>query len=68
MDPQLSEALRKHLKIIAYLTASALLAYLIAMFADNPNYIYFAPVINYLMYAVEKELKDDNGVIKTLTK
>ncbi len=67
MNEQLKTALLKHVKIIGYLSVSGLLAWVIAEFSGDPRFIYGAPVINYILYAIEKELKDE-GVVKTLVK
>lgn len=61
----LSDVLKKHLKIIAYLAISAALAYVLSLVVDKPEAVYFAPVINYVIYALEKELKNE-GVVKAV--
>lgn len=61
----ISEPLKKHLRVIGYLLLSGSLAYLTSILAGRPEYIYLAPVINYVLYAIEKETSAD-GVIKTM--
>ena len=61
----LSDVLKKHLKIIGYLAVSAALAYVLSLLVNKPEAVYLAPVINYVLYAIEKELKNE-GVVKAL--
>lgn len=65
----LNDVGRKHLKIIGYLLASGVLGWLAATYiADNPALTaVFAPAINYVLYTIEKELKEE-GVIEALRK
>lgn len=62
---KLSDVAKKHLKIIVYLVVSAVLAYLLSLLAQDPRAVYLAPVINYILYALEKELKNE-GYVKAL--
>lgn len=64
---EVSEPIKKHLRVIGFLLLSSSLAYISSILADKPEYLYLAPVINYIIYAAEKELGDD-GVIKTMMK
>lgn len=62
---KVSDVNKKHLKIICYLTISAALAYVLSVVIDKPEAVYFAPIINYIIYAVEKELKNE-GYIRAI--
>lgn len=62
----LGEALKKHLRIIGYLAASAGLAYLLSVVSDKPEAVYLTPVINYVLYAIAKELEGEGVVTKTI--
>lgn len=62
---EVSEPIKKHLRVIGFLLLSSSLAYLASVLGNRPEYMYLAPVINYAIYAVEKELGND-GVIKTM--
>lgn len=62
---QLSDVFKKHLKIVAYLAVSSALAYGASVLTNRPEALYFAPVINYLIYAVQKELEKE-GFVKAL--
>ncbi len=65
---QLSDVAKKHLKIIGYLVASGLLGILVAYLTDKPELaIVFAPAVNYVIYIIEKELKNE-GVRAALKK
>ena len=63
----LSDVARKHLKIVGYLVISAVLAYILSLLVDRPEALYFAPVINYILYAIEKELKKE-GFVEAIRK
>jgi hypothetical protein len=55
----LSEPLKKHLKLIGYLLVSGLLGWILATYTDNPEFtVIFVPVINYILYAIEQEIKN----------
>jgi hypothetical protein len=60
-----SDVAKKHLKIVGYLAVSSILAYAIGVLADRPEALYFAPVINYVIYAVQKELEKE-GFVKAI--
>lgn len=62
---KISDVLKKHLRIIGYLAISAALAYGLSLLVDRPEAVYLSPVINYILYAIEKELKNE-GYIKAL--
>jgi len=61
----LSDVTKKHLKIIAYLIVSAVLAYALSVLADRPELVYIAPIINYILYAIKNEL-DKEGYIRAI--
>ena len=61
----LSEVTKKHIRVIAFLVVSAVLAYTLSLITDKPEALYFAPLINYLIFAVEKELAKD-GYIRAI--
>jgi len=61
----LSEVTKKHLKIIGYLAASSALAYITSVVINRPEAVYFMPLINYGLYALEKELAEE-GFVKAL--
>jgi hypothetical protein len=69
MNDQLKTALLKHAKILGYLFGSGLCAVALIKLADlPPEYgMILAGAINYIAYALEKELKDE-GVVKTLAR
>jgi hypothetical protein len=62
----LSEVYKKHLKIIAYLVVSAVLAYILSLIANKPEVIYLTPVINYVLYVIKTEVLDKEGIIQAL--
>lgn len=64
---RISDVNKKHLRIIGYLAVSAALAYVLSIVADKPSAVYLAPVINYVLYAIQNELKGE-GYIKVLKK
>ncbi len=62
----LSSVIQKHLTIVGYLLASGLLGLGAAYIVDKPELsLVLTPVINYIMYAVKKEL-DNEGVLKAV--
>ena len=63
----ISDVTKKHLRIIAYLVISAVLAYAIGLLADRPELLLLSPVINYVIYAVKNELNKE-GYIEVLRK
>jgi len=62
---QLSDYAKSQIRIISYLLFSGGLGYVLATYVvDNPMLTaIFAPVINYITYIIEKELKNE-GVIR----
>ncbi len=62
---QISDVLKRHLKIVGYLVVSAAIAYVASILADKPEFIYFAPVVNYVLFVLEKELKSE-GVVQII--
>jgi len=64
---KVSDVNKKHLKILAYLVGSAVFAYIVGVIADRPEAVYFSPVVNYIIFALEKELKKE-GYVKALRK
>ena len=61
----LSEVNKKHLKIIGFLTVSAVLAYVLSLLADKPELVYLAPLINYVLYFLKLEL-DKEGYVQVI--
>ena len=61
----MSDVLRKHLRVLTFLSISTALGYILAVVSDTPQAIYLTPVINYLLFAIEKELKNE-GVLKAI--
>lgn len=61
----LSEVFKKHLRIVGYLTVSAVLAYGLSLLTGKPESIYATPVINYILYAIAEELKKE-GFVKAI--
>lgn len=62
----LSDVLKKHLTIVVYLLVSGVLGYVLAALAQKPELVaVFAPAINYVIYAIKKEL-DQEGVVKAI--
>lgn len=64
---QISDVTKKHLRIIGYLVVSAILAYVLSVIVNRPEAVYLAPVINYIIYAIKREL-DKEGYIQALKK
>lgn len=62
---RVSDVWKKHLKIIGYLALSAALAYGLSLIVDKPEAVYFAPVINYVIYVLQLELKKE-GFVKAM--
>lgn len=56
------EPLKKHLKIICFLLGSALCAYGLMLIADDSRLLLLAPVINYIAYALQVELKNEGFI------
>ena len=56
---KVSDVHKKHLRIIGYLVVSIVLGYLLSLVAGNPRAIYFTPLINYVLYATQLELKKE---------
>lgn len=69
MNEQLKTAILKHVKILGYLIGSGVCAVaLIKITEFPPEYsLILSGAINYIAYALEKELRDE-GVVKTLVK
>jgi len=61
----LSDVLKKHIRIVAYLSVSALLGYALSLLTNKPEAIYLTPIINYVLYAIAEELKKE-GFVKVL--
>lgn len=64
-----SEVTKKQLKIIAYLTLSGGIGYVLATYVakDPALTAIFAPALNFLAYVLEKELKNE-GFVRALKK
>jgi hypothetical protein len=58
----LSEVFKKQLKIVSYLVASGLLAYVLSLITERPEAVYATPVINYILYTIVEELKKEGYV------
>ena len=58
----LSDVTKRHLRIVGFLVASAILAYVLSILVNKPELVYFAPVINYVLYAISVELKKEGYV------
>lgn len=56
---QLSDVLKKHLRIVGYLVVSAVLAYGLSLLVNRPEVVFLTPVINYVLYALQLELKKE---------
>lgn len=65
----LSDVAKKHLRIIGYLLVSGVAGWVLAKYVakDEELSIVLAPAINYVIYAVKKEL-DREGVLTVLKK
>ena len=65
----ISEVNKKRLKIVGYLVASGLLAFLLNEFVlNNPSLnLVLAPAINFVLYSLVEELKQE-GYVKALKK
>lgn len=63
---KISDVAKKHLKIVGYLAISGVLGYVASLLTARPELVVvFAPIINYVLYSIEKELKKE-GVIEAL--
>lgn len=58
----ISDVNKTHLKIIAYLVGSWALAYVATELFKDPRFLGLAPVINYVAYVIEKELKNEGYI------
>lgn len=63
----ISEVNKKHLRIIGYLIGSWVVALGLSYLTSNEKLVGLAPVLNYLVFVIEKELKNE-GYISTLKK
>lgn len=61
----ISDVFKKHLKVVGYLVVSAVLAYVLKVITDKPEAVYFTPVINYVLFAIEKEITN-SGFVKAV--
>ena len=61
---ELSDVSKKHLKILVYLLASGVLGWVLATYVmARPELVaVFAPAINYALYFLEKELKQEGYI------
>lgn len=58
-----SDPLKKHLKLVGYLLVSGLLGWVLAYYTNNPQFqVVFTPVINYVLYVLEKEIKNEGFI------
>ena len=60
----LSDIAKKHLKILAYLLVSGVLGWVLATYvmARPELVVIFSPSINYVLYFIEKELKQEGYI------
>ncbi len=58
----LSEVFKKQLRIIGYLVLSGFLGWVLSLVTERPEAVYATPVINYLIYTVIEELKNEGYV------
>lgn len=65
MNSDLKQKLNKHARVIVYLGLSAIITYVVSLFAGKPELVYFTPITNYILFVLEKELKEE-GVVKTM--
>lgn len=57
---KISDVNKKHLKIIAYLSVSGVLGYVASLLAAKPELVVvIAPIINYILYFVQLEMKKE---------
>ena len=56
---QLNDVTKKHLRIVVYLLGSWVIALALAYVLKNSSLVGLAPILNYLAYAVENELKGE---------
>ena len=63
----LSDVTQKHMRIIAYLSGSWLIALSLAYIINEPKLAGIAPILNYIAFAIEKELNKE-GYIEALRK
>ena len=62
----INEVWKKHLKVALFLLVSGVLGFGLAYLADKPELaIIFAPVINYLLFAVKNET-EGTGFVKAI--
>jgi sulfur transfer protein SufE len=62
-----SEVTQKHARIIAYLSGSWLVALGLAYILNEPRLAGLAPILNYVAFAIKKELNKE-GYIEALRK
>ena len=58
----LSEVFKKQLRIIGYLVLSGFLAWALSLITDRPEAVYATPVINYIIYTIVEELKEEGYI------
>lgn len=62
----LSEVNKKRVRLVGYLLTSGVLGWVLAKLAGNPELVgVFAPVINFVLYSIDQEVKNE-GYIKAL--
>jgi hypothetical protein len=58
----LSDAFKKDLRIVGYLVASGVLAYILSLITKRPEGIYATPIINFILYRIIEELKGEGYI------
>lgn len=58
----LSEVFKKQLRILGYLVASGVLAWLLSLITNRPEAVYATPVINFVLYTIVEELKKEGYI------
>ena len=58
----LSDVFKKQLRIVAYLIASGVLAWVLSLITNKPEAVYATPVINYILYTIVEELKKEGYI------
>lgn len=64
---QLSEVMKKDIKIIAYLVGTWIIGLVVVYLTGDERLVGLIPVTNYVIYRLEKELKNE-GYVRALKK
>ena len=63
---QISDVLKKHIRIVFFLVVSGGLGYGLALLVNKPELtVIFAPAINYVLYTIKVEL-DKEGIVQVI--